>query len=231
MASTTRNRIVIADDHPIVRQGLKRILNDGDMEVVTEAGSYTDLWKVLSNDSLPDALVLDLSMPGGSPLDSLKELREKYPALPVLVLSIHPEDQYALRTLRAGAAGYLTKESAPEQLVAALKEVISGKRFLTPAVRELEEKLKEGEGSRGEKQLHSILSDRELDVLLLIAQGTSLTQIANLYSLSVKTISTYRHRILKKMKFQSNADIVRYCMNTGLGGVKQGNDAPSRPSA
>ena len=206
-------RILIADDHAIVREGLKQILAEtADMIVADEASSgHEALEKVRQNDY--DVIVLDISMPGKSGLDVLKELRRYKPKLPVLVLSIHPEDQYAVRCLRAGAAGYLTKESASDELVTAIKKVSEGKKYLTSTVAE---KLAYAVGSDMDRPVHETLSDREYEVLCMIAQGKTVGQIAGDLNLSVKTISTYRARILEKMGMETNAQLIHYGINNQL---------------
>lgn len=206
-------RILIADDHAIVREGLKQILAEtADMIVADEASSgHEALEKVRQNDY--DVVVLDISMPGKSGLDVLKELRRYKPKLPVLVLSIHPEDQYAVRCLKAGAAGYLTKESASDELVAAIKKVSQGKKYLTSTVAE---KLAYAVGIDTDRPLHETLSDREYEVLCMIGYGKTASQIAGDLNLSVKTISTYRARILEKMRMETNAQLMHYAIDNQL---------------
>ena len=206
-------RILIADDHSIVRRGLKEILleefpdahikgvSDG-MELLREARA--GLWNIV---------ISDLSMPGRSGLEVLKQLREEFPTLPVLILSMHPENQYAIRVLRAGAVGYLTKESASEELVNAVKKIISGKKYITPDVAE---KLAEILESDSRLDLHETLSDREFDVLKMIASGKTVSEIADSLSLSVTTVSTYRARILFKTKMKTNAELTHYAIENRL---------------
>jgi two-component system, NarL family, invasion response regulator UvrY len=206
-------RILIADDHPIVRRGLKQILSDEpDMAVPGEASDGNEVLDLAQKGGW-DIVILDIKMPGKSGLDVLKELRQKYPKLPVLVLSIHPEDQYAVRALRTGAAGYLTKESAPEELVKAIRTILNRGKYVSAS---LAERLAFELETDGGKAAHLRLSNREYQVMLLIAGGKGLSDIANEMSLSVKTISTYRARILEKMAFRNNAEITHYAIKNLL---------------
>jgi two-component system invasion response regulator UvrY len=206
-------KALIADDHPIVRQGLKQILfEEPDMETVGEAADSHDVL-MLAGEQNWDIVILDITMPGRGGLDVLKELRQKYPELPVLILSIHPEDQYAVRALKAGAAGYLTKESAPEELIRAMRTVLKGKKYISAS---LAEKLADYLEREDQKNIHEILSDREYQVMVMITQGKSIKEIAEDLSLSIKTISTYRARIFEKMKLKSNAELIRYAINKNL---------------
>ena len=206
-------KILIADDHVIVREGLKQIVAEtSDMVVSDEAGSgHEVLNKVLKNDY--DVLVLDITMPGRGGLDVLKQIKSQKPELPVLVLSVHPEEQYAVRTLKAGASGYLTKESAPDELIAAIRKVSVGKKYVSPS---LAEKLVFELEIDTEKPLHEALSDREYQVMCMIASGKTVKEIAEELFLSVKTISTYRSRILEKMKMKNNAELTYYAIKHGL---------------
>jgi DNA-binding NarL/FixJ family response regulator len=193
-------KILIADDHPVFRRGLKQIIDDtSDMTVSDEA---INGWEVLSKvrASNYDVVLLDISMPGKDGLEVLAQLKHEKPQLPVLMLSMYPEEQFAVRALRAGASGYLTKESAPDELVGAIRKVSAGGKYVSSALaEELALDLQ-----RGDKQpLHETLSDREYRVMCLIASGKTATEIARELSLSVKTISTYRHRILDKMKMKN----------------------------
>lgn len=202
-------RILIADDHAIVREGLKQILADSpDMVVAGEAGSGQDLLQKIGT-ARWDVIVLDLSLPDRSGLDLLKQVNSLYPELPVLVLTIHAEEQYAVRALRAGASGFLTKDSAPDQLVTALQKVIQGGKYLSPA---LAEKLAIDLATSSDQPPHHLLSDREFQVLCLMASGKTPTEIAGELCLSVKTVSTHRTRILRKMGMRSNADLIRYAL-------------------
>jgi two-component system, NarL family, invasion response regulator UvrY len=205
--------IFIADDHAIVRQGLKQILStDSDMIVVGETGNGEEVSAMVQL-LKPDVVVLDISMPGKNGLDVLKELKRKHPELPILVLSMHSEDQFAIRCLKAGAAGYVTKESAPEELVGALRKVYKGTKYVSP---ELAEKLAVRIERDRSDQPHEALSDREYQVLRLIAFGKTVGQISQELSLSVKTVSTYRVRILEKMNMKTNAELTRYAIQHNL---------------
>ena len=206
-------KILIADDHAIVRQGLKQIVTETpDMVVAGEASNGQELLNKIKESDY-DVVVLDITMPGRDGMDVLKQLRSEKPELPVLMLSIHPEEQYALRALRAGAAGYLTKESAPDELVVAIQKVSRGGKYISSS---LAEKLAfELEVGR-EQAPHEILSDREYHVMCLIASGKTVMEIAQELSLSEKTISTYRSRILEKMKMKNNAELTYYAIKNQL---------------
>ncbi len=205
--------ILIADDHAIVRRGLIQLLTDGlpgarfgEAETAAEAvaAARAGDW---------DLLVLDISLPGRSGLDVLKDVKSARPKLPVLILSMHPEEQFAVRALRAGAAGYLTKETAPEELLAAVRKVLRGGRYVSAS---LAERLASEIGGESGKEPHEMLSDREFQVLRLIASGLTLTAIAEKLSISVQTVSTYRSRLLEKMGMATNADLTKYVHLHGL---------------
>jgi two-component system, NarL family, invasion response regulator UvrY len=205
--------VLIADDHTVVRQGLKQILsNDAQFRVVGEAATGDEVMLLVKSLRV-DALVLDISMPGKNGLEVLKELKRTHPRLPVLVLSMHPEDQFAIRILRAGAAGYVTKESAPDELIGALRKVCSGGKHVSP---ELAEKLAVFIEGQQSGPLHELLSDREFEVLRMLALGQTVSEIADELLLSVKTISTYRTRVLEKMKMSTNAELTRYALQNQL---------------
>jgi len=206
-------RLCIADDHPIVRAGLSEIVADeGDMRVVGEAASGDELFVRLGQ-APADVVLLDVSMPGPGLVPVLDRLRELHPTVRVLVLSVHPEEQYATRALRAGARGYLTKDHSPAELVAAVRKVYAGGRYVSAT---LAERLAE-ELSAGASGLpHERLSDREFEVLCLLGSGRSVTQVAQILALSVKTVSTYRSRVLEKLPASSNVDLVRYVQAHGL---------------
>ena len=206
-------RALIADDHAVVRQGLKQILGDTPEMVV--AGEATTGQEVLDKVRAEtwDVVVLDISMPDRSGLDVLKQLRSERPKLPVLVLSMHSEDQYAVRVLKAGASGYLTKDSAPDELVKAIRKVVSGGTYVSSF---LAEKLAFEIGTDSSRLPHETLSDREFQVLRLIAAGESVTEIAAELYLSVKTVSTYRARLLQKMNLTTNAELMHYAMQNHL---------------
>lgn len=206
-------KILIADDHPVVRRGLKQIIADNpDMAVVDEA---TNGWEVLNKVRASDynVVLLDIAMPGKDGLDVLTQLKQEKPRLPVLMLSMYPEEQFAVRALRAGASGYLTKESAPDELVGAIRKVSAGGKYVSSA---LAEKLALDLQTGGKQPLHETLSDREYRVMCLIASGKTVTEIARELSLSVKTISTYRRRILDKMNMKNNAELTHYTMSRRL---------------
>jgi len=196
-----------------VRQGLKRILADEfSRAVFGEAGTAQEAIAQIWENPW-DVVVLDITMPGRSGLEVLAEIRKSNPRLPVLVLSMHPEDQFAMRVLKSGASGYMTKESAPEALVGAVKKVLAGGRYVSPA---LAEQMASHLGTDHQKAPHERLSDREFLVLRLIASGKTVSQIADELTLSVKTISTYRARILEKMVMQSNAELTHYALQNRL---------------
>ncbi|HET9709726.1 MAG TPA: response regulator transcription factor, partial [Gemmatimonadales bacterium] len=206
-------RIIIADDHPIVRQGLRRIVEaDPGMAIAGEAGDGATLLTALQA-AAADLVLLDVSMPGGPFLETLKELRTRHPTVRVLALSVHPEDQWAVRALRAGASGYLTKDHSPDQLLEAIRRVYRGGKYVSPT---LAERLAEQLDGGGERAPHELLSDREFEVMRRLGNGLTVTQIASELALSAKTVSTYRARILEKMAVESNADLVRYAARYGL---------------
>ena len=206
-------KILIADDHPIVRRGLKQILTDEyDMAVFGEARNAREVLKNLHEMDW-DIVILDITMPDRSGLDVLKELKNIRPKLPVLVLSVHPEELYAIRALKAGAAGYITKRSAPDELVKALRKVIKGKKWVSSSLAEkLVSDLKPG----SEKPLHETLSNREYQVACMIASGKTVKEIAKELYLTVRTIRTYRVRILNKMKMKRNAELIHYAIKNRL---------------
>jgi DNA-binding NarL/FixJ family response regulator len=206
-------RIIIADDHTIFREGLKRILAESpDIIVADEARNGAEaLQKIMNNDF--DLVLLDISMPGISGLDVLKQIKNEKPKLPVLILSVYPEEQYAIRVLRAGAAGYLTKESAIDELISAIRRIAQGRKYITSS---LAERLATEVESDADKPLHETLSDREYQVLLLIGSGKAVKQIAEELYLSEKTVSTYRSRILEKMKMKTNAELTHYTIKHHL---------------
>ena len=207
--------IIIADDHPVVRAGLRQILAEsGEIRQIAEASDGQDLLEKLKKTRY-DIILLDITMPGRNELEILKELRILYPSTPVLVLSVHPEEQYALRVIRSGAAGYLTKETAPENLLEAIRRILGGKKYITPEIAEI---LAASLDGKGDLAPHLRLSDREFETLRMIAQGKSLTEIAGEMFLNVKTISTYRRRILDKMNMKSTAELVNYAVKNGLVG-------------
>ena len=206
-------RILIADDHSIVRKGVRQILTEGfpDAEIDEVPDAESLIKKIIEQEW--DVVLSDLSMPGRSGLDAIPQIKQINPKLPVLIMSIHPEDHYAIRVLKAGASGYLSKDLAPEELVGAIKRVISGKRYITEAVAE---KLANIIDHDENKPPHQYLSDREFAVFKLLATGKSLTEIAETMILSVTTVSTYRSRILVKMGMKSNTDMTLYAVEKNL---------------
>lgn len=205
--------ILIADDHPIVRAGFKQVIADtGDMEVAAEASNGTEVLNLIRKRDF-DIILLDISMPGRNGLEVLKDIKAIKPKIPILFLSIYPEEQYAIRALRAGASGYLTKASAPHELISAIRKVIGGGKYISSA---LAEKLTDYLGGDVDKAPHERLSDRELQVMLMIASGKTVSQIAQELCLSVKTVSTYRSHILEKMKLKNNAEITLYAVQNKL---------------
>lgn len=205
--------ILIADDHAIVRKGLVQLLREEfHFADITEAANSADVLDKAKG-KIWDVILLDISMPGRNGLDVLKQLRADGVKAPVLMLSMHPEDQYALRVLKAGASGFLNKDSATDELIAAVHKVLSGKKYITAS---LAEKLAEAMGDGGERAAHELLSDRELQVLQLIAAGKTVSEIADAISLSVNTISTYRTRILEKLSLSNNAELTRYALDNQL---------------
>lgn len=205
-------RVLLVDDYPVVRKGMKAILEDQMPAVsIAEAGDGDEALAALHEPF--DAVVLDLSMPGRSGIDLLAEIKHRYPKLPVLVMSLHGEEHFAVRALRAGASGYLTKASAPEQLVAAVVKVTHGGRYVSET---LAERLAADVGGKPVGAPHDRLSDREFDVMRGIASGSTVTDIAEQMKISVKTVSTYRTRLLEKMQMSSNAELTRYALEQGL---------------
>jgi len=206
-------RVVIADDHAIVRRGMRQVLEEaGDVQVVGEASGYAELSALLRERDC-DVLVLDIAMPQKDGMDVLRSVRALHPRVHVLMVSMYPEEQYALRALRAGAAGYLNKASAPEKLREAVRAVALGRRYLTAEVAEL---LAERMTHPSERPPHELLSDREFQTLRLIASGRKLSEIAAALALSPKTVSVYRARVLAKIGARSNAELTRYAIENRL---------------
>ena len=206
-------RVAIADDHPIVRQGLRRIATEGAKIVVSgEAATAAELFRLVAGVPV-DVVLLDVSMPGSTFVETVRSLRDNFPSVRVLVLSVHPEDQWALRALRAGASGYLTKDHSPEQLVEAIHRVARGGKYVSES---LAEKLA-GLVDLGTLHApHEQLSDREFEVLRSLGRGMTVKDVAGRLRLSAKTVSTYRGRLLEKMGLSSNADLVRYVVEHDL---------------
>jgi DNA-binding NarL/FixJ family response regulator len=205
-------RVLLIDDHAVVRRGIRAILEDAIASVLVAEADDGERALVMLGADAYDAAVLDLSMPGRSGIELLGEIKHRHPALPVLIMSLHGEEQFAVRALRAGAAGYLTKSSAPEHLVAAVTKIVRGGRYITET---LAERLADA-GDRGAGAPHEALSDREFEVMRGIASGKTVSEIAEEMHLSVKTVSTYRVRLLDKMGLSSNAEVVRYAIERGL---------------
>lgn len=205
--------VLLADDHNIVRLGLRKILEEEFPEVtVGEASRDFEIFEQIDKAKW-DIVILDISMPGKSGLDILKDIKSLKPELPVLILSMYPEEQFALRVMKSGASGYVRKDSAPEELVDAVNEILSGKKYYSPAVMNiLSDSVKKG----GKTDLSEILSDREYEIFMLIAQGKTVSEIAEILSLSVKTVSTHRTHILEKTKLKNNADIIMYAVRNNL---------------
>ncbi|CAH1198108.1 Two component transcriptional regulator, LuxR family [Candidatus Nitrotoga sp. BS] len=205
--------ILVADDHALIRKGMKQILNDTeDIRVTGEAENGMQAIKMVQGNTY-DLVLLDISMPDKHGIDVLKQLKLNKPQLPVLILSMHEESQYALRSLKAGAAGYLSKQSAPTQLVTAIRQVACGKKYIS---NELAEELANGLSQGYQELLHQTLSNREYQTLCLMASGKSLSEMAETLSLSAKTVSVYRARLLEKMKLKNNAEAVRYAIKNHL---------------
>ena len=206
-------KVLIADDHTILRRGLKQLLDeDPNIEVVFEAQNGNEVLEYVRHDPV-DVIVLDITMPGRNGLETLKELKRAAPRIAVIVLSMHPKDQYAVRVLKGGAAGYISKESAPEELVDAIRKAYRGEKYISPDVADL---LADYVGHEIPEEPHKLLSDREFEVLVLIASGKSMTQIADELSLSIKTVSTYKTRVGEKTGLSSTADMTRYSIEHGI---------------
>ncbi|HXD77194.1 MAG TPA: response regulator transcription factor [Puia sp.] len=206
-------RILIADDHAIVRRGLSEILLDAYPAAEIEQAADADTLLQRSTSGKWDIVISDLMMPGTNMLEVLQQLRQSQPELPVLILSIFPEEQYATRVLKAGASGYINKDAAPTELVKAVARILQGRKYITPTIAE---KLASDLSSDSEKAAHELLSDREFHVMKLLASGKTISEIAAQLSLSPTTISTYRSRIMDKMRLRSNAELARYALENGL---------------
>ncbi|OPY76839.1 MAG: Response regulator UvrY [Syntrophorhabdus sp. PtaU1.Bin058] len=206
-------RILVADDHAVVREGIKQILASREgMVVEDEAGSGQEVLSKITKKDF-DLILLDISMPGRNGLEILKDIKVMQPKLPVLILSMHPEEQYAVRMLRAGAAGYLTKASAPQELISAIQKVSTGGKYVTTS---LAEKLAFELDAGAEKPHHERLSNREYEVMLKLASGQTVSEVAEELCLSAKTIATYRTRILEKMGMKKNAELTLYAVKNNL---------------
>jgi len=206
-------KVLITDDHPVVRQGIRQILTEfSDIELVDEAGQGSELLeKVMKNEY--DVVLLDISMPGKSGLELLKDLKVLRPKLAVLILSVHPEVQYAIRSLKSGASGYLPKSTLPDELIKAIRKAAAGKKYITSSLAEI---IATDFDQPDDKPVYQRLSDREFEVLCQLASGKSIKEIGEELSLSAKTISTYRERILEKLSLKTTADIIRFAIQEGL---------------
>ncbi|MBL4654036.1 MAG: response regulator transcription factor [Flavobacteriales bacterium] len=207
-------RILIADDHSLIRKGLKQILSEKSNTDVIEARDSKEVFQQLKKFDV-QAIVLDISLPGKNGIEILKDVKVLYPHIAVLILSVYPEEQYGIRALKSGASGYLTKDSAPENLIEAIEKVIAGGKYISPFIAEKLISELTGDSSNSDNP-HEKLSDREFEVLKSIGHGSSPTEIAENLSLSVKTISTYRSRILQKMGLKNNAELIQYVIKNDL---------------
>ena len=206
-------RILIADDHPLVREGLKKTLKEEpDFRVCCEAKDSAGVLSLLKV-HVHDVVVMDIAMPGKSGLEALAELKHDYPKLPVLILSMHPEERFAVRAIKSGAAGYMTKEAVPQELVRAIRKVVQGGRYITPSVAE---KLAIEVGTSAAQAPHETLSNREFQLFCLIASGKTIKKIAKEMYLSINTVHTYRRRILEKMGMKTNAEMTQYALRNKL---------------
>jgi two-component system, NarL family, invasion response regulator UvrY len=206
-------RVLIADDHAIVRKGLRQILAEtDDVEIVAEAEDYAEIMRILRTQTV-DVLVLDIGLPTKNGIEILKIVKKELPRIQILMLTMYPERQYALRSMRAGAAGYLTKDSVPDRLIEAIKRIADGKKYITP---ELGEALAQFVDQDADQLSHQRLSDREFETLRLIASGNALSEIAEELKLSPKTVSVYRARLLEKMQLKNNAELTHYAIKHKL---------------
>ena len=205
--------ILVVDDHALIRKGMKQILDDtSDIRVTGEAESGQQAIKMVRENKY-DIALLDITLPDKYGIDVLRQLKLQCPSLPILILSMHPDEQYAMRSIRAGAAGYMNKQSAPSQLVTAIRQVASGRKYISG---ELAEQLANEMANDKQEVTHQILSNREYQTLCLMAAGKSLSEMADIMSLSAKTVSVYRARMLEKMKLRNNAEAVRYAIDHHL---------------
>jgi two-component system, NarL family, invasion response regulator UvrY len=208
-------RVLITDDHPVVRRGLRQLLEDDRYDrfgLISEAANGNEMMKLIRKKDF-DVILLDISLPGRGGLELLSDLRKIKPSVPVVILSIYPEEQYAIRSLKLGASAYLNKASAPDELIAAILKVSQGGRYISSS---LAEKISFNSIEEKEKPLHDTLSVRELEVMLALSNGMTLSAIAKKFALSPKTISTYRQRILSKLDLKTTSDIIRYAFTEGL---------------
>lgn len=206
-------KIIIVEDHPLFREGIRKIINDQiDLKVVAETESPQEVLELIKKHN-PDIIMLDITLPGRSGIDLTKDVRTFYPKLPIIIISMHPEERFAVRAIKAGASSYLSKESDPKIVLDAIRALASGKKYITPKVAEY---LAHDIDSSSTKSNHELLSDREFEVMQLIASGKTVKEIAEQLSLSVNTINTYRMRVLEKMNLKSNIDLVHYCIQNSL---------------
>ncbi|HOV92057.1 MAG TPA: response regulator transcription factor [Candidatus Kapabacteria bacterium] len=206
-------RVIIVDDHAVVRKGISQILETTEDIIVTdEASSGDELLEKVKNYKY-DVILLDISMPGKDGLITLRELKQIKPDLPVIIFTVYPEEQYAIRVLKAGAAGYINKQTEPQEIITAIRRVVEGKKYISPSLADI---LATNVTSDIKAPLHEILSDREFQVMCYIASGKTITTIAKELGLSVNTISTYRIRILEKLKMKTNAELTHYAIKNGL---------------
>jgi len=206
-------RVLVADDHPLLRNGIRQVLGqESDVTVMGEAENAEQVLERIDEQGW-DVVVLDIAMPGRSGFDALREIRRRRPHLPVLVLSMHSEEQFAIRAIKAGASGFVSKSDAPAEIVRAIRKVVTGKKYVSAS---LAETLANAIESETHRPAHETLSDREFQVMCRIASGKTVSQIAAEISLSVKTVSTYRARVLEKMNMRTNAELTRYALRTGL---------------
>lgn len=206
-------KVLIADDHILIREGFKKIIGkELDLTVIGEAENAEEALQIIREEEC-DVAVLDISMPGKTGLDLIRDLKEIMPHIKILILSMHPEDRFAVRALKAGASGYLTKESAPDELVKAIRKVADGRKYVSP---NLAEQLAFEITGNGEKQPHELLSDREFQIFRMIAIGKKISEIADELYLSKSTVNTYRSRIFEKMNLQSNSELVHYAIRNKL---------------
>jgi DNA-binding NarL/FixJ family response regulator len=207
-------RVLIADDHPIVRKGIRQILEETrNVQSIDEAETGEEVLDKATKNRY-DIVLLDISMPGMNGIETLEQLKKLKPSLPVLILSMYPEEEYAVRALKAGASGYLTKKSAPDELATAIRKIYKGERYISPALADL---LASNLLDDNERPLHESLSNREAQVMRMIVAGKALKEIAGEMSLSPKTVSTFRSRILQKLKITSNAELIQYAVKNQLG--------------
>ena len=215
LVEATMIRVLVADDHPLLRNGLRQVLSqEPDLTVIGEAENSEQVLAHVKEGNA-DVLVLDLTMPGRGGLDVLRDIRRENPTLPVLILSMHAEDQFAVRAIKAGANGYLSKDNAGAEVVKAIRKVLTGKKYISPSLAEM---LANALDHDSDRPPHEALSDREFQVMCKIASGMTVSQIAAEVALSVKTVSTYRARVLEKMNMHNNAELTRYAIQNGLVG-------------